>query len=523
MKKNITENLETKRLVLRKLSIHDAEDVFRNWASDENVSKFMTWSTHKNIDETRTWLTNVEKKYKTNAGYEWGIVLKQTNELIGSIGVYLKEEFDNRYEIGYAIAKKYWRNGYTTESLKCVMEYLINKEHITRFIGRHAILNGASGSVMQKGGFRYIQNGWYRKIDKEGLFETKEYYYDIYENIERPQIGDSAEIAKLVIESWQSAYKGIIDDNYLKNLDENIATKRWNKTIEGKEKDVLIYRKNNKILGVITYGKAEQGKETGEIYVLYVKPEEKRNGIGTKLFISTKQELLKMGYKNMVVYCLDKNRIGEGFYIKQGGIKKESRMFNVNGIDVKENKFMYELRQQKDDKIFLVFPSKEYEKQAIEYKKEHFENGETKIHACSKWDKIDSYDKWLENVQNNSKKETASKDWTVSTTFFGVRESDNKIVGMIDIRHELNSDFLRNYAGNIGYGVRPSERKKGYVTQMLSQALDYCKNEIGLQKVMINCNKDNEASRKTILNAGGILEREYEKDGKIIQLYWVKI
>ena len=72
-------------------------------------------------------------------------------------------------------------------------------------------------------------------------------------------------------------------------------------------------------------------------------------------------------------------------------------------------------------------------------------------------------------------------------------------------------------------GVRPSERKKGYATKMLKSALDYCKSEIKKDRVMINCYKDNEASRKTIINAGGILEREYEKDGNIIQLYWVKI
>ena len=75
----------------------------------------------------------------------------------------------------------------------------------------------------------------------------------------------------------------------------------------------------------------------------------------------------------------------------------------------------------------------------------------------------------------------------------------------------------------LGTGVRPTERKKGYATQMLAMALDYCKNEIKLDKVMINCHKENIPSRKTILNAGGILEREYEKDGKIIQLYWVNL
>ncbi len=72
-------------------------------------------------------------------------------------------------------------------------------------------------------------------------------------------------------------------------------------------------------------------------------------------------------------------------------------------------------------------------------------------------------------------------------------------------------------------GVRPTERKKGYATKMLERALDYCKNEIGLDKVMIGCYKSNEPSRKTIVKAGGILEKEYEKDGEITQVYWISL
>lgn len=72
-------------------------------------------------------------------------------------------------------------------------------------------------------------------------------------------------------------------------------------------------------------------------------------------------------------------------------------------------------------------------------------------------------------------------------------------------------------------GVRPSERKKGYATQMLAKALEYCKDEIGLEKAMISCYQSNEPSRKTILNAGGILEKEYEKDGEIVQIYWINL
>ena len=72
-------------------------------------------------------------------------------------------------------------------------------------------------------------------------------------------------------------------------------------------------------------------------------------------------------------------------------------------------------------------------------------------------------------------------------------------------------------------GVRPTERRKGYATQMLAKALEYCKNEVGLDKVMIGCYKSNEASRKTILNAGGVLEKEYEKDGETVQTYWITL
>lgn len=459
MTKQGTINLKTERLILRKLNLSDAEDIFNNWGSDNDVSKYMIWNTHQSIDDTRKWLSEVEKTYRENLGYEWGIVLKETNELIGSIGVYLKEEFDNRYEIGYCLTKKYWKNGYATESAKCVMDYLINKEGIKRFIGRHAKLNGASGAVMQKCGFRYIKDGWYKKLDNSNIFETKIYYYDVYKNIKKPQVEDALEMARLIIAAWQQTYKGLIDDEFLKNMKEEESKKRWEQEIY-ENKNVLVYKENNEILGVIKYEEAESEKGCGEVYVLYVKPEEKRKGIGTKLFNTAEQELLKCGYKKMLVWCLNGNKIGENFYLKSGGEVKEKRMYTLNGLELEENKLTFKLREQKEDKIILVKPTKEYEKQAIEYKEEHYKNGENKIHACSKWDQMDDYDEWLELVKNNSNKETVDKNWTVDSTFFGIRETDGKIVGMIDIRHELNSDFLREYAGNIGYRSKTKRKKK---------------------------------------------------------------
>jgi predicted acetyltransferase len=93
---------------------------------------------------------------------------------------------------------------------------------------------------------------------------------------------------------------------------------------------------------------------------------------------------------------------------------------------------------------------------------------------------------------------------------------------MIDIRHSLN-EFLSKYGGHIGYGVRPSERNKGYATQMLRMALQYLK-QIGLTKVMLACYQENVASRRTIEKCNGVLEREFlHSDGKTVQVFWITI
>ena len=178
----------------------------------------------------------------------------------------------------------------------------------------------------------------------------------------------------------------------------------------------------------------------------------------------------------------------------------------------------------KNEKILLVMPTMDHEKELIQYKEEFFSNGEMIIHASSRWDKIENYDEWLRLLESHAQFETITDNWTVHTNFLGVRESDNKIVGMIDIRHELINERLRNYAGHIGYAVRPTERQKGYATQMLNQALNFCKKELNLDKVMISCAKENPGSRKTILKAGGVFEREYTaEDGENVQIYWIKL
>lgn len=173
------------------------------------------------------------------------------------------------------------------------------------------------------------------------------------------------------------------------------------------------------------------------------------------------------------------------------------------------------------DQLLLIKPKLALEAEIEEYKREHFEKGEYELHGSALLDKL-SFEKWLELVENNSYENTVHPDWVVSSTFLVIRKSDNRIVGMLDIRHSLN-EFLKNYGGHIGYGVRPTERRKGYATQMLKQGLEFCKT-IGLEKVMLACYKDNLASSRTIIKCGGALEREFaHSDGKTVQVFWIML
>jgi len=172
--------LETERLILRELVESDAEEMFKNWASDDEVSKYVRWITHKNVEETKQYIKEEQERCKNEKYYNWGIVLKESNELIGAIGAFPSE--DDRIEIGYNIAKKHWRNGYTTEALKRVMEYLINDERFYRFRCGHAVLNPASGAVMKKAGFIYSHEDSYEKFDGSQRFDAKIYYLDVDKN-----------------------------------------------------------------------------------------------------------------------------------------------------------------------------------------------------------------------------------------------------------------------------------------------------------------------------------------------------
>ena len=134
---------------------------------------------------------------------------------------------------------------------------------------------------------------------------------------------------------------------------------------------------------------------------------------------------------------------------------------------------------------------------------------------------MSSPDEWFAFVEAVKRPETAPDGMVPALQFIYVRESDERIVGMIQIRLRFN-EYLEKYAGHIGYSVRPSERRKGFASAMLREAKPICAS-LGIRKVLISCAADNEGSRRTILKNGGVYESTVylaERD-LYLESYWI--
>ena len=172
------------------------------------------------------------------------------------------------------------------------------------------------------------------------------------------------------------------------------------------------------------------------------------------------------------------------------------------------------------DKIILVEPDLSYADEIIKYKEESLAESPI-INGSAGLDRFSSIEIWFEELKKRSCEDTVPKGLVPSSTYLAVREKDNYIVGMIDIRHYLN-EYLTQVGGNIGYGVRKTERNKGYAKQMLKLALEKCK-DLKIKKVLITCDEDNIASEKVILSANAKLEDIRNVDGENKKRFWIDL
>ena len=174
------------------------------------------------------------------------------------------------------------------------------------------------------------------------------------------------------------------------------------------------------------------------------------------------------------------------------------------------------------EEFILIRPTSEYASQIAEYRQEFLDEGGS-MDGCGPQRRFDDPEEFIQLCRDYEDPETVPSHLVPATQFIFVRKSDNRLVGMLQVRHKFN-DYLEKYAGHIGYSVRPSERRKGYAKEMLKMALPFCR-EIGLDKVLISCIDGNIGSEKTILANGGIYESTvHEPNGdKYLKRFWITL
>ena len=171
--------------------------------------------------------------------------------------------------------------------------------------------------------------------------------------------------------------------------------------------------------------------------------------------------------------------------------------------------------------IILKRPTIEYADDIMQLRQEIIDANDPDAFAgCGNLEECKTAQEWIDRITVMENPETCPEGRVSSNMFIAVRVSDNKIVGVIDVRHHLGNPVLKAWGGHFGYIVRPGERGKGYAKEMVRQNLINCK-ELGLHKVMITCNRNNIASERTILANGGVFEKEVLVDGEYTKRFWI--
>lgn len=173
------------------------------------------------------------------------------------------------------------------------------------------------------------------------------------------------------------------------------------------------------------------------------------------------------------------------------------------------------------DRLYIRIPTPEDEQIVMELRKEFLEV-EDCIPGAGSLEKIENYSEWLEKVIKDLKPETVPEGRVPSTQYLTFRKSDGRLVGMIQLRNELN-DYLLKFGGHIGDCIRPTERNKGYATEQIAIVLKECE-KLKINKVLITCKDWNTASAKTIIKNGGVLENEIaDENGVMVKRFWITL
>ncbi len=177
LSKNIFRKLpiiETSLFTLRKLTVNDSADIFA-YASKPEMTKYTLWQTHISHDDTKAFLAVMEGKYEAGEPASWGIVLKETDRVIGTCGFEAYSEVDDCAAIGYVIAPEYWGKGLMSKVVAEVIHFGFEVIGLNRIEATCDVDNIGSAKVMEKNGMKFegiLRE--YRKI--RGVYRDTKYY-----------------------------------------------------------------------------------------------------------------------------------------------------------------------------------------------------------------------------------------------------------------------------------------------------------------------------------------------------------
>lgn len=177
--------------------------------------------------------------------------------------------------------------------------------------------------------------------------------------------------------------------------------------------------------------------------------------------------------------------------------------------------------------IELIESTLDYAKDIWQFRQEVLErdaDNKNQFAGCLSLDTCSSAAEWIDMCRLRNSENTCRQTGAdvPSHTYFAIRKSDNKLIGVIDLRHHINHPILGAWGGHCGYTVRPSERGNGYAKEMLRLNIQNAK-KLGIPKILITCHFDNLASEKTIIANGGVFEKVMEVDGTEIKRYWINV
>ncbi|MDO4739505.1 MAG: GNAT family N-acetyltransferase [Eubacteriales bacterium] len=245
-----------------------------------------------------------------------------------------------------------------------------------------------------------------------------------------------------------------------------------------------------------------------------IRPSMRRRGLGHRQLGMALAWLRERGIPQALLTCAESNRASAATILSQGG--KEDLTF-VDELGIPHRRFWIPT----GNRVILRRPSPADEQAVIEMLEEFQENGEEFVYGSSGANRL-PYAKWLEKIARGAQTEGLPAGKVPQRTYLSVLMPENRLVGFVAIRPELN-DALRNEAGNIGYSIRPSERRKGYGRAQLRCALNKIA-ERDVRRALLTCDEDNIASAATILSCSGKEDAPYvSPTGARQRRFWIEL